>query len=73
MQTKARDLKNLSENELVNKQESLYQELYKLNQQRYAGRVDKPHLFKKTKKEIARIKTILNEKRESPNNESGKK
>ena len=60
--TKARDLTNLSEEELKGKQSSLYQELLSLNQQRYSGRVEKPHLFRQIRKDIARIKTILNEK-----------
>ena len=60
--TKARDLHNLTEEELRNKESSLNQELFKLNQQRYAGRVEKPHLFRQTKKDIARIKTVLQEK-----------
>ena len=59
---KTRDLHNLSEEELKAKESSLYQELFKLNQQRYSGRVEKPHLFHQVKKDIARIKTILKEK-----------
>ncbi len=62
---KVKDLRNLSEEELKSKASSLYQELFKLNQQRYSGRVEKPHLFQQVKKEIARIKTILNEKSET--------
>jgi len=60
--TKAKDLRNLSDNELKDKENSLYQELFKLNRQRYAGRVEKPHLFKQIRKDISRIKTILNER-----------
>jgi len=59
--TKIRELRNLSEDELRAKEDSLNQELFKLNQQRYSGRVEKPHLFKQIRKDIARIKTILNE------------
>ena len=57
--TKARDLRNLSEEELKSKEASLNQELFKLNQQRYSGRVEKPHLFKQIRKDIARVKTVL--------------
>ena len=59
---KTKELRDLSETELLTKQESLNQELFKLNQQRYAGRVEKPHMFCSIKKDIARIKTILKEK-----------
>ncbi len=60
--TKVKDLRNLTDEELKGKEKSLFQELFKLNQQRYAGRVEKPHLFKQIRKDIARIKTILNER-----------
>jgi large subunit ribosomal protein L29 len=59
--TKIRDLRNLSEGELKTKEALLVQELFKLNQQRYSGRVEKPHQFRQIRKDIARIKTILNE------------
>ena len=57
-----KDLHNLSEEELKGKANLLYQDLFKLNQQRYSGRVEKPHLFRQISKDIARIKTILKEK-----------
>ncbi len=66
---KVKDLRNLSEQELKSKQELLYQEIFKLNQQRYAGRVEKPHLFKQVNKDVARIKTILAEKSSEKNDQ----
>lgn len=60
---KAKELRTLSKEELLQKEKSLKEELYKLNQQRYSGRVEKPHLFSLIRKDIARIQTILNEKR----------
>ena len=60
--TKPKDLRNLSEEELRSKKSLFYQELLKLNQQRYSGRLEKPHTIKELKKDIARINTILNEK-----------
>lgn len=56
------ELRNLPKEELAQKEKSLKEELFKLNAQRYSGRVDKPHMFSYVKKEIARIQTILNEK-----------
>lgn len=56
---KIKDLRNLSQDELLAKEKSLRQELFKLNQQRYTSRVEKPHLFSLLRKDIARIKTIL--------------
>ena len=61
---KTEELRNLSKEELLQKEKALKEELYKLNMQRYAGRVEKPHMFSLIKKDIARINTILNTKKE---------
>jgi len=57
---KIQELRNLSKEELLQKEKTLKEELYKLNQQRYSGRVEKPHMFLLIKRDIARIQTILN-------------
>lgn len=59
---KPQELRNLSKDELLEKEKGLYAELAKLNTQRYTGSVEKPHKFALVKKDIARIRTILNEK-----------
>ena len=56
---KKEDFRSLSTDELIQKEKTLMAELFKLNQQRYSGRVEKPHMFSLIKKDIARIKTIL--------------
>lgn len=61
---KIQELRNLSKEELLQKEKTLKEELFKLNIQRYSGRVEKPHLFSLVKKDIARINTLLNEKKE---------
>jgi large subunit ribosomal protein L29 len=61
---KIKELQALSKEELAQKEKNLKDELFKLNQQRYAGRVEKPHMFCLIKKDIARIKTILNQRKE---------
>ena len=61
------ELRNLSKEELMQKEKTLHQELFKLNQQRYSGRVDKPHLFTLVKRDIARIKTLLKNTKEGTN------
>ena len=55
------EFKNLQKEELLNKLKSLQEELFKLNFQRKSGQVDKPHRFQEIRKDIARIKTVLNE------------
>lgn len=57
---KIQELRSLSKEELLEKEKSLKNELFKLNLQRYAGRVEKPHMFSLIKRDIARIDTILN-------------
>ncbi len=57
---KIKDLRNLTIEELAAKEKTLKEELFKLNMQRYTGRVEKPHMFSNIKKDIARIKTLLN-------------
>jgi len=57
---KIQELRNLSKEELLQKEKDLKNELFKLNLQRYGGRVEKPHMFSLIKKDIARINTILN-------------
>jgi len=56
---KAKELLSLSAEELLQKEKELKSELFKLNMQRYTGRVDKPHMFRSVKKDIARIETVL--------------
>ncbi len=63
MKTKIKDLRNFSVEELIQKEKALKEELFKLNLQRYGVRVEKPHMFALVKKNIARINTILNEKK----------
>jgi len=61
---KAKELVNLSEGELLDKEKALKEELFKLNTQRYSGRVEKPHMFSLVKRELAAVETILNAKKE---------
>jgi len=62
--TKLEELKNASKTELIAKEKKLKEELFKLNEQRYTGRVDKPHMFSLIKKDIARIETLLKSKKD---------
>jgi len=60
----AKDLLDLSRQELLDKEKSLKDELFKLSLVRYTGRVEKPHMFSLIKKDIARVQTALNLKKE---------
>lgn len=61
---KATELRNLTKEELLQKLKTLKEELFKLNQQRFGGRVEKPHMFSSVRKDIGRVLTVLNEKKE---------
>ncbi|MEK6567752.1 MAG: 50S ribosomal protein L29 [Candidatus Omnitrophota bacterium] len=62
---KFKDISGLGQQELIEKEKALKEELYKLNYQRYSGRVEKPHNFSLIKKDIARIKTAIRQIRKS--------
>jgi len=64
---KVEELRNLSIEELLQKEKSLREDLFKLNNQRYSGQVEKPHMFSSIKRDIARIQTVLREKKAKTN------
>jgi large subunit ribosomal protein L29 len=59
---KIKELKNLSTEELIQKEKQLKEQIFELNFQRQMGRVEKPAMFRSLKKTIAQVLTILNEK-----------
>lgn len=59
---KAKELRDLSSEELGEKEKSFKKELYDLNYQRKLGGVEKPDQFGKFKKDIAKILTIIRER-----------
>ena len=59
---KIKELKNLSKEELIQKEKQLKEQIFELNFQRQMGRVEKPAMFRSLKKTIAQVLTILNEK-----------
>lgn len=56
------ELRSIPRDELLNKEKSLKEQLYKINLERYSGRVEKPHMFSSLKREIAIIETIIHQK-----------
>jgi len=57
---KIRELKELSADELRAKEAELRDQLFKLRFQKSLGQLDNPMKLKSVKKDIARIKTLLN-------------
>ena len=68
---KVKEIRELSSGELAQKEKAFKKELFDLNYQLKLGNVDKPSRFRKLKKDVARIMTILRE-RESDNERSAK-
>lgn len=61
---KAKEYRDQSEPELVAAYEDIRKELFQLkNDVRRTKKVDKPHLFRQKKKDLARLLTVLHEKR----------
>ncbi|MBI3252728.1 MAG: 50S ribosomal protein L29 [Candidatus Omnitrophica bacterium] len=60
---KAKDLRNLSGAELDQKRQALEKELFGLREKKIVGQLDKPHLFKLFKRQIAQIHTVRQEKK----------
>jgi large subunit ribosomal protein L29 len=59
---KAIELKSKTVTELQDELLALFKELFNLRIQRGVGQETQSHLFRKAKKDIARIKTVLREK-----------
>lgn len=57
----AEDLRAKSGDELQTELSGLYREQFNLRMQRGSGQEVKPHDFKRVRRQIARIKTIMNE------------
>ena len=59
---KAKELKNLSVDELLKKQNELKKDLFMLRMQHATNQLDNPMQIAAVKKDIARVKTIIREK-----------
>ena len=59
---KAKELKNLSAEELAKKLDELKKDLFMLRMQHATNQLDNPMRLNAVKKDIARIKTIIREK-----------
>lgn len=60
---KAKDIRELSVQEIETKLRETRETLLQNNLRKHTGQVDKPHTFKAYRKDIARLETILTEKK----------
>ena len=66
---KASEIKNLSMEEMLRKLDDLKEELFNLRFQHETGQLENPQKMKQTKRDIARVKTII--RQFELNNETG--
>jgi large subunit ribosomal protein L29 len=64
---KIKELKSLTNEELIQKERHFKEQLFEMNFQRQMGRVEKPAMFRSIKRNIARVLTILNERERQDN------
>ena len=60
---KIKELENLTEDELITKEKLLKKDLFDMESHRQMGRVEKPASFRNLRRDIARILTVLNERK----------
>ncbi|WP_018935198.1 50S ribosomal protein L29 [Thioalkalivibrio sp. ALJ24] len=60
---KASELRNKSDQELKDELEGLYKEQFGLRMQQAIGQLSRPDRMKAVRRDIARIKTLMNERR----------
>ena len=60
---KIKELNNLSEEELATKEKLLKKDLFDMESHRQMGRVEKPASFRNIRRDIARILTVINERK----------
>jgi large subunit ribosomal protein L29 len=59
----AQDLRVKNESELRNELTGLLQEQFNLRMQRGTGQLTTPHELRRVRRDIARVRTVLNEKK----------
>jgi large subunit ribosomal protein L29 len=62
---KAAELREMSVEELINREETLRREIYNLKFRGVVESIEDNSVFRKNRREIARIQTIVNEKKNS--------
>ena len=62
---KAKEIREMSSEELENKLQELKNELFNLRFQHAINQLDNPHRISDVKKDIARVMTVLREKKDA--------
>jgi large subunit ribosomal protein L29 len=59
---KINKLREMSDDELLRESESLRSAMFKLRLQKATGQLEKPHKLRETRRDIARVETLLKER-----------
>ncbi|MFQ5789911.1 MAG: 50S ribosomal protein L29 [Acidobacteriota bacterium] len=62
---KAEKLREMGDEELETKKNELHEQLFRMRIQKATGQLDRPGKLREMKKDLARVKTILTERREA--------
>ncbi len=60
---KTAELRELNQDELLQKLQALKNELFDLRRERAAGKLTKPHRFQQARRDVARILTVLHKEK----------
>ncbi len=60
---KTRELREITSEDLIQKEKALKKEFFELSFKRKYGQVEKPGRFRIIRRDIAKIKTLLNERK----------
>ena len=58
----AKEIREMSREEIIQKRRELKQQIFHLNLSRSAGRMESPIKLRQTKRDLARLETVLREK-----------
>jgi large subunit ribosomal protein L29 len=61
----SKEIRELSPAEITTKLRNIRDELLQLRLRKHTGQVEKPHMIRALRKDIARLETILNEKKKA--------
>jgi large subunit ribosomal protein L29 len=59
----ARDLREFNDDDLRNRERDLHDQLFRLRVQKAMGQLDAPHKVREIRRDLARVKTVLRERK----------
>ena len=69
---KIKEIRELSQDELVTRKRDLRQEFFHLRLQQQSGQLEKPSQLRAIRREVARVETVLSQKKSAAKKETSK-